>query len=80
MMYIMRTTVTLEDDVLRELRKLMRSEDRTFKDALNEALRRGLRSHGRKSPRRRFRVMPHYSPFRSGVDVGKLNQLDLCAE
>ncbi len=72
----MRTTVTLDDDVLRELRRLMKAEDRSFKDALNETVRRGLAAgRQRTNKRRRFRVRPHSSEFRSGIDPGKLNQL-----
>jgi len=70
----MRTTVTLDDDVLRALRKVMRSEDKSFRQALNDALRRGL-SDARPKKRRRFRVIPHSSPFCAGIDLGRLNQL-----
>jgi len=72
----MRTTVTLDDDVLRLLRQIMRDEDKTFKQALNDALRNGLSeaTPGRRK-RRRFRVRPHESPFRPGLDPTRLNQL-----
>jgi len=73
---MMRTTVTLDEDVLRELRKIMRAEDKSFKQALNDTLRRGLKpgpAPGGK--KRRFRVKPHNSPFRTGIDPAKLNQL-----
>jgi hypothetical protein len=39
----MRTTVTLDADVERSLRDLMRERDISFKKALNEAVRIGLR-------------------------------------
>jgi hypothetical protein len=38
----MRTTLTIDDDVAAELERLRRSRDATFKDLINEALRRGL--------------------------------------
>jgi len=72
----MRTTVTLDDDVLRDLRKLMRAEEKSFKQALNDALRRAFSTARSPGPRRRkFRVRPHDSPFQCGIDPGKLNQL-----
>jgi len=72
----MRTTVTLDDDVARDLREAQRQSGRGFKEELNDALRRGLRT-GDKPARRhgRFRVRPKACGFQSGVDVARLNQL-----
>jgi hypothetical protein len=72
----MRTTVTLDDDVVRDLREAQRRSGRGFKEELNEALRRGLHA-GEKPvrPRRRFRVRPRACGFQTGVDVARLNQL-----
>ncbi|MEW6369191.1 MAG: antitoxin [Acidobacteriota bacterium] len=72
----MRTTVTLDDDVARELRARARRTDRSFKQVLNDTLRLAFsasRSGGRGL--KRFRVRPHRSAFRQGIDVEKLNQL-----
>ena len=38
----MRTTLTLDDDVAAHLRRIQRREDRSLKDVVNDALRRGL--------------------------------------
>jgi hypothetical protein len=38
----MRTTVILDDDVAAKLRSEARKHDKPFKQALNDALRRGL--------------------------------------
>jgi hypothetical protein len=43
----MRTTVTLDPDVERLVRDVMRERGLSFKQALNEALRRGLAPQGR---------------------------------
>lgn len=40
----MRTTVSLEPDVHELVRRLMRERGMTFKDAVNEAIRAGLRT------------------------------------
>jgi hypothetical protein len=38
----MRTTLTIEDDLARQLQQLSRERDEPFKRVVNEALRRGL--------------------------------------
>lgn len=40
----MRTTVTLDEDVAQQVRRLVRERGQPFKQVLNELLRRGLRS------------------------------------
>ncbi len=72
----MRTTLTLDDDVARELEAEMRQSGRTLKQVVNAALRRGLRV-GEKPLRAppRFVVEPFSSAFQPGVDPSKLNQL-----
>jgi adenine C2-methylase RlmN of 23S rRNA A2503 and tRNA A37 len=39
----MRTTLTIDDDVAVQLKRLRRQRDVNFKELVNEALRRGLR-------------------------------------
>jgi hypothetical protein len=59
---MMRTTITLQDDVAAKLQSLSRRSGRSFKDVLNETLRRGLATGP--SPRR-------VEPFKVGVrDLG----------
>lgn len=72
----MRTTLTLDDDVARELAAEVRRSGRTTRQVVNAALRRGLRM-GEKPLRAppRFVVEPFSSPFQPGVDPSKLNQL-----
>lgn len=72
----MRTTLTLDDDLARELKEIARRTDRSFKEVVNEALRRGL-ARGDKPLDRLppFEVQPVACGFRAGVDVVKLNQL-----
>lgn len=52
----MRTTLTLDPDVSIELEALRRKQGLSLKDAINGALRRGLRAmaEGDKQPRPRF--------------------------
>jgi hypothetical protein len=48
----MRTTVTLDPDVERLLHKAMRERGISFKQALNDAIRSGLRVAARRASRR----------------------------
>ena len=57
-MMSMRTTLTLEDDLLRLARKRAAETDRTVKDVLNEALRIGLSRPGKTSSPRPTTVLP----------------------
>jgi hypothetical protein len=69
----MRTTVTLDPDVQALLKKAMREHDTSFKQALNDGLRRGLqaRAQAKRTP---FRPLT----FDMGpplVDLTKANSL-----
>ena len=70
----MRTTLTLEPDVARQLRKKMTEKKLTLKQAVNEALRAGLKTTATEK-RHKFVVEPHSCGFRAGIDLDKLNQL-----
>jgi hypothetical protein len=72
----MRTTLTLEDDVAKELQETARRSGASFKEVVNETLRRGLR-RGEKPRARlpRFEVRAKACGFRSGIDIRHLNRL-----
>jgi hypothetical protein len=70
----MRTTLTLDFEIAERLRAEADLGKRSFKEIVNDALRRGLGLE--KTPLQKpFEVIPHSSPFLPGVDPGKLNQL-----
>lgn len=71
----MRTTLTLDDDLARELQERARRRGESFKEVVNETLRRGLRGEKPGSQPPRFEVRAKACGFRSGVDVLRLNQL-----
>jgi len=72
----MRTTLTIHDDVARELHRLERITQRTLKELVNDLLRRGLAAGERPLPKQsRFVVEAKASGFRRGIDPLKLNQL-----
>jgi hypothetical protein len=49
----MRTTLTLDHDVVQQLKRLRRARNTTLKDLVNEALRRGLRDMSAPPKKRR---------------------------
>jgi len=61
------TTVTLDPDLAAKLRALARERGISFKEALNNTLRRGLASGGG-SPRR-YRLTSRRLGLRPGVDL-----------
>lgn len=71
----MRTTVTLDPDVAERIQQASLSGKRSQKAIINEALRSGLGLAHEQKVEEQFRVRPIRSAFRSGVDIGKLNQL-----
>jgi hypothetical protein len=53
----MRTTLTIDDDVAATLGRLRRSEDKSLKERVNQALRRGLEQpNAPTKPRKPFRT------------------------
>jgi predicted transcriptional regulator len=71
----MRTTLTLDDDVVTQIERLRKARDASLKDVVNEALREGLR-HMTSPPSRR-------APFRTAcVDLGRclVSNVDNVAE
>lgn len=71
----MRTTLTLDPDVARMLADEAHRQRKPFKQVVNDALRRGLSPAARGRPRRRYRVRPHATALRAGIDPGRLNAL-----
>jgi hypothetical protein len=71
----MRTTVTLDPDVVRLLEEEMHRERKSFKEVLNAAIRRGL-VPGRAAPKRaRYRVEAHETRLLPGYDPRGFNRL-----
>ncbi len=72
----MRTTLTLDEDIARELHEASRKSGESFKAVVNSALRRGLRTADKPvRPLPRFVVKAKAYGFRPGIDVNRLNQL-----
>jgi hypothetical protein len=71
----MRTTLTLDPDVVRLLEEEKARQRRPFKDIVNDAIRRGLAPQARPASRGRYRVRPHRTTLRAGLDPAGFNRL-----
>ena len=69
----MRTTVTLDDDVVAALRRVERERGVSFKEALNSAVRAGLA--GRDPAATPFTVQTFTAEIQPGVDLTRANRL-----
>lgn len=69
----MRTTVTLDDDVVTAVRATMKQRGVSFKEALNSMLRRAAAAST--APARPYRLRPRELGVRPGVDLTHANRL-----
>jgi hypothetical protein len=70
-----RTTLTLDPDVARLLEEEAARQRKPFKHVVNEAIRRGLSRRPDDRTRRRYRVKPHKTSLRPGIDAVGINKL-----
>ena len=71
----MRTTLTLDPDVAQLLEEEMHRRRTTFKQVVNDAIRKGLAPSTATKPVKRFRVKPHETTLRPGIDMASFNEL-----
>ena len=70
----MRTTLIIDDDLGAALKEQAKRTDQSFKQVLNDALRRGL-SSALPEAAPAYRLRPLDSGFKPGVDPLRLNQM-----
>ena len=71
----MRTTLTLDDDLDAELRERARLLKIPFKQAVNDAIRRGLSPGATGLPTKPYQVRPFNARINPEIDPYRLNQL-----
>ena len=78
----MRTTLTIDDDVAVILERLRRAQNKTLKELVNEALRRGLRDmNDRPRRRERFRTTSvALGRIRTGAGIDNITEVLAIAE
>jgi hypothetical protein len=70
----MRTTLTLDPDVVQLLDEEVHRRRQPFKQVVNDALRRGLSGKAGR-PTKAYRVRPHKTELRAGLDPTSFNKL-----
>lgn len=70
-----RTTITLDEDVLERVKQESRHRGTSFKDTLNELLRVGLLQQEAKPRRRKFKVEPFDMGLRPGLNYDSTEAL-----
>jgi len=68
----MRTTVTLDPDVVAELRRVAHERGTSFKEVLNDAIRAGLSTSGSAKP---YQTPSRSLGLRPGINLDKALQL-----
>lgn len=72
----MRTTLTLDDDVAAKLRSETRRTGKTFRDVVNETMRRGLATQSALPRRTAFKVEPRdLGALRPGLSLDNIGEL-----
>jgi len=66
----MRTTVTLDDDVAAKLKEEARRQKTSFKEALNNSVRQGLRASAPQA-NQPYRLKPRPLRARPGIDLDR---------
>jgi hypothetical protein len=70
----MRTTLVIDDEVFREIKKRAAAEGRTLSAVTEEVMRRGL-ALSRPSKTRRVEKLPSFSMGKPAIDIADRDQL-----
>jgi hypothetical protein len=70
-----RTTVTLDDDVLERVKRESRSRGVSFRDTLNDLLRAALLHLEQKPGRRTLKIEPTHMGYRAGLNYDDIESL-----
>ncbi len=71
----MRTTLSIDDDVLDRARAVAAKMRRPFRAVINDALRAGLDQVEQPARQRRYRTEPHAMGVRSGRNLDNIQEL-----
>jgi len=71
----MRTTITIDDDVLDRARKVAERLHTSFRSVVNEALRSGLEQVEKPAMSRQYQTSPHAMGIRKGRSLDNIQEL-----
>lgn len=72
---MMRTTLTLDDDVAAKLDADARKSGRSFKETVNYYLRRGLNARKQVKPMKQFKIRARVLGLRPGLSYDNIGEL-----
>jgi hypothetical protein len=75
MMHHMRTTLSLDDDVIEKARKAADMSGRPFREIINEALRAGLRTLSVPPDAKPYTTKPHKMGLKAGRNLDNIQEL-----
>jgi hypothetical protein len=70
-----RTTVTLDEDILERVKRESRSRGASFRDTLNDLLRTALLQQDKKPHRRKLKITPVNMGFRGELNYDNIESL-----
>jgi hypothetical protein len=70
-----RTTLTLDDDLADRVKKEMGRTGKSFKETVNELIRRGLAARKTQQPSQRFEIRARPLGHRPGLNYDKVSEL-----
>lgn len=70
-----RTTVTLDEDVLERVKHESRSRGQSFRDTLNDLLRLALLQQEQQPRRRKLQITPVHMGYRAGLNHDSVEAL-----
>ena len=71
----MRTTLSIDDDVIERARAVAAKLSTPFKTIINEALRAGLDQVEQPAKQRRYETKPHKMGLRQGLNIDNIQEL-----
>ena len=71
----MRTTLTIDSDVLDRTRELALETERSFRLVLNDALRAGLNAMAIPAKGKPYRTRPRKMGLKPGMDINRIQEL-----
>jgi hypothetical protein len=71
----MRTTLTIDDDVLEKAKAVATKLGTPFRRVVNEALRAGLQTIKEPPPKRSYRTRPHKMGLKTGRNLDNIQEL-----
>jgi hypothetical protein len=70
-----RTTVTLDDDLIERIKQESRSRGSSFRNTLNDLLRTALLNNTNKPQRRTLKIKAHHMGYKNGLNHDDVESL-----